>query len=116
MADSNKNPLSGIERPKRNFPLIAAAITLLLLLIAGAGLAVRTDNLPLAAILVAALLLLILLLLLDVAEKRRLAAIDDRKFIHWDAAMPEIQRQNVNLEVRELARTLGVGTGQLTDL
>ena len=30
--------------------------------------------------------------------------------------MPEVQRQNVNVEVRELARLLGVGGDSLTDL
>ena len=45
-----------------------------------------------------------------------MAALDDRKFIKWDDALPEIQRQNVDLEVRELARLLGVGDDQLADL
>ena len=54
--------------------------------------------------------------LLDTAQKRRLAALDDRKFIQWDDALPEIQRQNVDLEVRELARLLRVEDGQLADL
>jgi len=54
--------------------------------------------------------------ILDVANRRRIAAVDDRKFIRWDAAMPEIQRQNVNVEVRELSRLLGVGDDNLADL
>src|SRR4051794_24533447 len=116
MASPNKNPLARVERPKRNYPLIAAAVILIGLLLAGIGLAARDGNFVLIAIFVAALMLLAIVLLLDVAEKRRLEAIDDRKFIHWDAAMPEVQRQNVNLEVRELGRLLNVGAGQLTDL
>jgi len=89
---------------------------LIALLLGGVGAAVREDDLVVGGIFVAALMLLAIVLLLDIGEKRRLAAVDDRKFIHWDAAVPEIQRQNVNLEVRELGRLLGVGKEQLTDL
>jgi hypothetical protein len=60
--------------------------------------------------------LFVVVMLIDMANTRRLAAIDDRKFIRWDAAMPAIQRQNVNLEVRELARVLKVGEEGLGDL
>ena len=116
MAGSQKNPLTRVERPKQNYPLIVSGLALMLLLIGGATIAGRDGNWAIAGLFVAGILLFAIVLLIDIAEKRRLAAIDDRKFIHWDAAMPEVQRQNVNLEVRELARQLNVGTDQLTDL
>jgi hypothetical protein len=58
----------------------------------------------------------VILVLLEVAKNRRFAAVDDRKFIRWAASNPELQRQNVNVEVRELARVLKVGDDQLADL
>jgi len=116
MASPNKNPLARVDRPKRNYPLIASAVILIALLAAGVGLSARDGNFVLTGVFVAAIMLLAIVLLLDTAEKRRLAAVDDRRFIHWDTAMPELQRQNVNLEVRELGRLLNVGADQLTDL
>lgn len=40
----------------------------------------------------------------------------DRKRLGWDTAQPEIQRQNLNLEVLELAKVLGAGPEQTSDL
>ncbi|KXK02204.1 MAG: hypothetical protein UZ17_ACD001001574 [Acidobacteria bacterium OLB17] len=37
-------------------------------------------------------------------------------FVRWDTAATEVQRQSVNVEVRELARLLEVDDDQLTDL
>lgn len=110
------NPLSRFERPKTNYPLIIAAVALFAVLVAGLVLSARAQDWVSAGLFLAALAIFALVVLVDIANARRLAAIDDRKFIRWDAAMPEIQRQNVNLEVRELARLLGVGGDQLADL
>ncbi len=116
MSTKNNNPLARLERRKINYPLISAAAVLALLLIAGLGLSVQESNWNAAGLFLGSLAIFAVVFLLDIADKRRLAAVDDRKFIHWDAAMPEIQRQNVNLEVRELARLLGVGDDQMADL
>lgn len=116
MADSAKNPLSRVERRKTNYPLIAAAVVLFVLLVAGVVLAVRESDWTTAMLFAAAALVLVLAALIEITHSRRLAALDDRKFIRWDAAMPEIQRQNVNVEVRELARLLNVGSDQFPDL
>ena len=116
MAYSAKNPLSRVERRKTNYPLIAAVVVLFVLLAAGAGMSINDQSWTAAMLFVAAALVLILAGLMETTHNRRLAATDDRKFIRWDAAMPEVQRQNVNLEVRELARLLNVGSDQLPDL
>ena len=116
MAPLNNNPLDRLDRKKLNYPLIAAAAVLFVLLLAGAGISVRADNLFLTIIFVASAAIFAVIVLLDNANDRRMAALDDRKFIKWDDALPEIQRQNVDLEVRELARLLGVGDDQLADL
>lgn len=116
MAETGKNPLSRVERRKTNYPLIAAGVVLFALLAAGAGLSIRDQYWTAAMLFVAAALVLVLAVLIEITHSRRLAATDDRKFIRWDAAMPEVQRQNVNVEVRELARLLNVGSDQFPDL
>jgi hypothetical protein len=57
-----------------------------------------------------------LLLISANAEKKRLASLDERKFIDWSTALPEVQRESVNVEVRELARLLNIGEDGLSDL
>src|SRR5688572_10029714 len=109
-------PLARFERRPTNYPLIVASMVMVGVLVLGAMFEVRAQNWLTAGLFVGALALFAMVALLDVAYNRRLAAIDDRKFIRWDAAMPEVQRQNVNVEVRELARLLGVGNDQLADL
>jgi hypothetical protein len=116
MESNRANPLTRVERKKFNYPLAAAAVVLFGVLIYGGVTAARADHMPSAAVFAASVALFTIVVLLDTAAKRRLAAVDDRKFINWDAAMPEIQRQNVNVEVRELARQLNVDEEQLPDL
>ncbi len=110
------NPLERFERRKINYPLILASVALFGVLFTGVIVAGRSQDWISAGLFLGAAALFALVVLVEIANSRRLAAIDDRKFIRWDAAMPEIQRQNVNLEVRELARLLGVGGEQLADL
>ena len=111
-----ENSLRRFDRAQTNYPLIILTALLFAVLIAGVVLAARSQNTTLLVILLGAAALLALVVILDVANRRRIAAVDDRKFIRWDAAMPEIQRQNVNVEVRELGRLLGVGDDNLADL
>jgi len=116
MDKKTDNPLSRFERRKANYPLIITAVVLFCVLVGGAVAAIRTQDVAAAGLALAGAALFVILMLLYLANNRRIAAVDDRKFIHWDAAMPELQRQNINIEVRELARLLGVGNDQLADL
>ena len=116
METTGANPLTRVERPKINYPLVGAALMLCAVLLAGGVVSYRSGYMELAAVFAAAIALFVLVLLLDMAARRRHAALDDRQFINWTAAIPEIQRQNVNVEVRELARLLKMGNDQLPDL
>lgn len=110
------NPLRRVDRQAPNYPLIAATVLTFAILFAGAIWSASAGQYGAAGLFAAGLLVFVATMLIDAASRRRLAAIDDRKFIKWDAAMPEIQRQNVNVEVRELARLLGLREENLADL
>lgn len=110
------NPLSRFERQKTNYPLIIVAVWLFGVMLLGLIMAIRAGELLSAILFLAAAAVFVILILVNLAKERRIAAVDDRKFIHWDAAMPELQRQNVNVEVRELAKQLKVDEDQLGDL
>ena len=116
MENKSDNPLARFERRRTNYPLLIAAAVLFLVTIAGAVTSARSHDWAATALFFTAILVFAVVILLHFASLRRRAATDDRKFIRWDAAMPELQRQNVNLEVHELARLLGVGGDSLTDL
>lgn len=110
------NPLVRFEKQKVNIPLIATTLVVMALLIGGLSISIRNETWLAAGLFLASGALFLVIILLDISAKRRLTAVDDRKFIRWDASMPEIQRQNVNIEVRELARLLGLANDQLPDL
>jgi hypothetical protein len=109
-------PLARFERPRSNMPLTVLAVALLLVLIVGIVVAAMDGNWTLAGIFAASAAMAIVVGLLYQANNRSRAAMDDRRSIRWDSAMPEMQRQNVNVEVRELGRLLGVGDDSLNDL
>jgi hypothetical protein len=108
MEEPSADKLSRLEQRRMNVPLVAVRIVLLLVLIAGVVISVKAGDTLAGLLFTAAIFLL--------ASTRKIEALDDRKFIKWDSSSPEIQRQNVNVEVRDLARVLGVGDAGLTDL
>src|ERR1041385_5677128 len=109
MDEKPADQISRLEQRRMNIPLLAARALLLLVLIVGIVMAVKASDTTAAVLFLAAIFLLIIAILLDIAGARKVEALDDRKFIKWDSASPEIQRQNVNVEVRDLAKVLGVG-------
>ena len=49
-------------------------------------------------------------------QARKLSAATDQNRIDWETAQPEIQRQNLNIEVFVLSKILEVESGQISDL
>jgi hypothetical protein len=49
-------------------------------------------------------------------EIRRVSAAEDNPSFDWGAAIPEVQKQNLNVEVFELAKILEVESEQMSDL
>lgn len=116
MKNSDDNPLRSLDRHSVNIPLVVAAAGLLIVLIVGFALSLSSPNALIPVLFAVGVATFLIVIILDIAKTRRLEAVDDRKFIRWDTAIPEVQRENVNLEVRELGKLLGVGDDGLTDL
>lgn len=116
MADTNGNSLARFERHPTDYALLSAGIGVFVCLAAAAVLALRDEAWAAAALVLFGILLLAAFVFLNIARDRRSNAASSRRLVKWDAALPELQRQNVNLEVRELARLLSVepeGMGEL---
>ncbi|HMJ08288.1 MAG TPA: hypothetical protein VK468_04745 [Pyrinomonadaceae bacterium] len=116
MANQFENSLSRLAHGETLAPLGVVLSVVLLFLIVGAALSVNLGS--------RLLLLIFVLLIIGVfafayqyfSQFRKLAAARGESRISWDAALPEVQRQNLNLEVLELSRILETGTEQLSDL
>ena len=116
MPEQSDNSLARFERPTISYSLLIVGLLTTVCLGAGVALSVSTKNWPAAGLFVLSLLTTAVLTFLYISRNRRVTAASDRKFIKWDSALPELQRQNVNLEVRELARLLGVENDSINDL
>lgn len=116
MAENADNSLARFERPNTAYAMVGVGVLVFACLAAGAVISIRDQQWPLAALFVASAFALALYIFLSVSRNRRLEAAGDRRLIKWDAALPELQRQNVNLEVKELARLLEVDNDQVSDL
>ncbi|MFN0279148.1 MAG: hypothetical protein ACKVRN_11175 [Pyrinomonadaceae bacterium] len=114
--ETPQNPLARFEVRRVNYPMIIASVVLLVVLVTGIVVCLRSHNLIAAGIFLTSIAVFAALVLIYIAIDRRIAAVDDRKFINWDAAMPELQRQNANIEVREIARLLKANDEQIPDL
>lgn len=82
-----------------------------LLVIAAAG-----GNWLFAALVIVALIAAGLFLIRNFISLRQISATSDQKRIDWTTAQPEIQRQNLNIEVFELSKVLEVESEQISDL
>ncbi|MEP6946505.1 MAG: hypothetical protein ABJA02_11355 [Acidobacteriota bacterium] len=116
MADTNQNSLERFERHPTDYAQLSVGVAVFVCLAAAVILTLKAESWAAAVVVIFGILLLAGFIFLTVARDRRLRAASDRRLVKWDAAMPELQRQNVNLEVKELARLLSVdgdGIGEL---
>jgi Ca2+/Na+ antiporter len=116
MAQNADNSLSRFDRPSTSYASIGVGVLVFVLAVVGAILSMRDQQWPVAMLCLGAVLAFALFVFLIISRNRRLEAAGDRRLIKWNAAIPELQRQNVNLEVKELARLLDVEDDQVSDL
>ena len=108
MEKTNDNPLRRFDRQKPNYALLAAAAVLMAILLVAAVFAIRSGEVALAVLSLAAAAVFVVVGLLDIANRRRLEALDDRKFIRWDAAMPEVDEEEYYLPTTRLDVVTGI--------
>ena len=96
--------------------LIGLSISLGVLLAAGLIMAVFLRVWPFAAIFALALLGVIAFAFVSSRRLRKMTAARDESRIDWESALPEVQRESLNIEVVELSRILDVSTEQISDL
>lgn len=116
MPEKADNSLARFERPTISFPLVIVGALTAVSLVVGIVISARAQEWPATGLFVFSLFSSVALTVLYVTRNRRVMAAGDRRFIKWDASSPELQRQNVNLEVRELAKLLGVENEPMSDL
>ena len=83
---------------------------------AGLILSLTAGMLPAAGVLGAALVGLAVLFYISSRERRRLIARSSSEWIEWEAALPEVQRENLKIVVAELSRIIGPSADSAADL
>lgn len=116
MANSNSIPISRLKRPSQSWALTGSVLFILAVAVIGLAISVLLAQTATAIAFAVVIGGVGLLLISANAEKKRLASLDGQKFIDWSAALPEVQRESVNVEVRELARLLKISDDGLSDL
>src|SRR5512139_2358785 len=116
MAKQLDNSFFVFAKPASQLPQMLAAIALLALFIVGSVISAMSSNWPLFSIFAFAFVGVIVFAGLSWDRARKLTAFRNQRSIEWETAVPEIQRQNLTIEVEELARILEVEPDQITDL
>ena len=116
MAKEFNNSLTQFAQGESLVPLGVLTSIVFVFLVLGTVLSVYLGSRPLIAIFGALIVATTVFAYQNFVQFRRLSAARCEGRISWEAANPEIQRQNLNLEVLELSRILDMGTEQLSDL
>ena len=116
MAKQLDNSLVRFSQHQRATPLTGLAVMIGILLAVGLVLAIVMRAWPLVAVSAISLISLAVHFVLNSRATRRLAAAHEEARIDWQAALPEMQRASLNIEVAELSRILEVTSEQVSDL
>ena len=96
--------------------LTGLSVSIGVCLAAGLVLGIFLRVWPLVALFALSLIGLCIYSFLSSRTTRGLAAARDESRIDWESALPEVQRESLNIEVVELSRILEVSTEQISDL
>lgn len=116
MADKLHNSLSKLSRPAPLLPLAVTSGSVAIVLAIGLIVALASSVWSFTAIIFVSLVGLGIFTFLVFNHARKLAAEKDARLIDWESALPEIQRENLNLEVAELKKILEVDPEHISDL
>lgn len=116
MSKELERPISNFAATAVNYPLALAGTIVFLCLAAGVILSVAAKNWTLAGLSFGAFLGAVVLVYLNIRQSRKNAAGEKNEQLRWETALPDIQRQDLNIEITELGRILDVGSDQMGDL
>lgn len=116
MAKQMDNSLVSFSRRSTVTPQLFLSAVVLICIIGGLVFALSISQWPLAAIFFVTAVGLIAYAWFSIEQFKKLAAANEQKRIDWEAALPEVQRQNLKVEVFELSKILEVEPGQVSDL
>ncbi len=116
MAKQLETSLERFARPESNTPWVVLSLVAIVCLSIGLIVAIVAANWLLMAVLLVSLAVVAIFSITSIIRSRTRLATADQKRIDWETAQPEIQRQNLNLEVFELSKILEVESGQISDL
>ena len=116
MAKEFDNSFSRFAHGQSLTPLVVLTSAVFIFLAIGTGLSIRQGNWLMVAVFIFLIIGVLVFAVQNFIQSRKLAAAQSEGRIEWESANPEMQRQNLNLEVLELSRILDMGTEQLSDL
>lgn len=116
MAKQLDNSFVRFSQHQHAAPLTGLSVLISLLLAVGVILSIATRAGAFIAIFAISLLGVIAFTFLGTRATRKLTAAQDESRIDWESALPEVQRESLNIEVVELSRILEVSTEQISDL
>lgn len=116
MAKQLDNSFFLFTKPASALPQMLIAGGLIVLMAVGLAIAVASANWPLGAIFIIAIAGLGVLAYFSWDRNRKLNAFRNQQRVEWETAIPDVQRQSLNIEVNGLAHILEVEPEQLSDL
>lgn len=116
MAKQLDNSFVRFSQHQQAAPLTGLSITIAVCLAAGLIMAIYLRAWAFVAVFAVSLIGLGIYSYLSLRTTRKLAAAQDESRIDWESALPEVQRESLNIEVVELSRILEVTAEQISDL
>jgi len=116
MAKQLDNSLVRFSQHQRVTPMTGVGVTVAVFLAAGLIMAIFLRAWPFVALFALSLIGVCVYSVLNWQLTRKLIAAQEEARIDWEAALPEVQRESLNIEVVELSKILDVNNEQMSDL
>jgi hypothetical protein len=116
MAKPIEGPISNFTASRVNYPLLVIGGLVLASLAAGLVVALTAGSRNAAILFAVAIAGTLALIVLNFTQARKAAAGSKNEQMRWETALPDVQRQDLNIEISELGRILEVGDDQMGDL
>jgi hypothetical protein len=116
MAKQLDNSFVQFSRRTSVTPQVFLSAVVLICLIGGVVYSISIQEWPSAALFAVGSVGVVAYAWFSIDQFKRLIAAHDQNRIEWEAALPEVQRQNLKLEVFELSKVLDAETNHESDL